>query len=512
MFLKRRNLIAWILLMAAAISWVLGQNVVVRNYPVGVTEATEATVFPPKDDYDIESSESDTEPSTVEWPEETIPVTNLQAYSNSGKAIGFILSFLAVLLIALAIFFLKQKTPFMGPDFAFILIAAANWWLYYWENSDYIYFYGSAEEFRIVVFRIAAVFLILTAVRELWGWLTAKMPFSWCLVHRLSIRFTKPQITLLVFVAWFLLGIGILLLVLNTGLILSAVFAAASAAFGLLCLWKYGSDLNHFKSQLNNYEAGQPITVQKGAFSATEQQLLEVQAQHEEAIKTAVISERFRVELISNVSHDLRTPLTSILGYGELLEKEKLSPEGQEQLTRLNQKAGYMRDIVESLFELTKVSSGASESRKDEIDLIRLLEQTIGLFDDQVTEAGFAVRRHYESDSIIVVTDGARMHQVFANLLTNAIKYALPGTRIHLEVTERAQSIRVRMVNTASYDMDFTPEEIVQRFVRGDKARSTKGSGLGLAIAQTYTESVGGSFHVTIDGDQFSAIVELPKS
>lgn len=104
------------------------------------------------------------------------------------------------------------------------------------------------------------------------------------------------------------------------------------------------------------------------------------------------------------------------------------------------------------------------------------------------------------------------MHQVFANLLTNAIKYALPGTRIHLDVTEDAQSIRVRMVNTASYEMDFTPEEIVQRFARGDKARSTKGSGLGLAIAQTYTESVGGQFRVAIDGDQFSAIVELPKS
>ena len=104
------------------------------------------------------------------------------------------------------------------------------------------------------------------------------------------------------------------------------------------------------------------------------------------------------------------------------------------------------------------------------------------------------------------------MHQVFANLLGNAIKYALTGTRIYLEVQETECSYLIRMMNTASYEMDFKPDEIMQRFARGDKARSTKGSGLGLAIAQTYTESVGGKFYVAVDGDQFSAIVELPKT
>ena len=104
------------------------------------------------------------------------------------------------------------------------------------------------------------------------------------------------------------------------------------------------------------------------------------------------------------------------------------------------------------------------------------------------------------------------MHQVFANLLGNAIKYALAGTRIYLDIKETENRYLVRMMNTASYEMDFKPDEIMQRFARGDKARSTKGSGLGLAIAQTYTESVGGSFRVSVDGDQFSAIVELPKA
>ena len=162
--------------------------------------------------------------------------------------------------------------------------------------------------------------------------------------------------------------------------------------------------------------------------------------------------------------------------------------------------------------KLTKVSSGVVESKKEQIDLVRLMEQTIGLFDDQLVSAGLVVKRSYCADTIPAITDGARMHQVFANLLGNAIKYALAGTRIYLEVRETNSSYLIRMMNTASYEMDFKPDEIMQRFARGDKARSTKGSGLGLAIAQTYTESVGGSFRVSVDGDQFSAIVELPKN
>ena len=156
------------------------------------------------------------------------------------------------------------------------------------------------------------------------------------------------------------------------------VCTVAAGVFGFCCLWRYGVDLNHFKKQLDNYRNGLPITVGTGAFAQTEPQLLEVQVQHEEAIRTAVTSERFKVELISNVSHDLRTPLTAILGYGELLQKEALSPEGKERLLRLNQKAGYMRDLIESLFELTKVSSGAIESKKEKIDLLWIPEPLLG--------------------------------------------------------------------------------------------------------------------------------------
>lgn len=521
MSLKRRNSIALILILLAAVCWTFGQQMLDTRTESSII----ATTNPGMEDKMYPTTVATIQPSE-DWANSTIPMNttsaeseprenDVKANSRSERLLGFILSFTAAAAAGTAIFVFWQKNPICGPDGISFILALFATAYYICQNMEYIPWPATAATLT-VLYRVVSAFAILFGIRELLGWMRGGFSLSWCLVHRAAKRCTTPQMSLLIFVGWIVLSLAgaIYFFAVDAryrAILFCIVGYLAAAVFGFLCLWRYGTDLNHFKKQLDNYQHGKPISVGDGAFSQTEAQLLDVQAQHEEAVRTAVTSERFKVELISNVSHDLRTPLTSILGYSELLQKETMTPEGQEQLRLLNQKAGYMRDLVDSLFELTKVSSGVTESKKERIDLIRLLEQTIGLFDDQLHMAGLVVRRHYASNSIIVVTDGARMHQVFANLLTNAIKYALPGTRIHLEVAETDENYRVRMVNTASYEMDFQPEEIVQRFARGDKARSTKGSGLGLAIAQTYTESVGGSFRVAIDGDQFSAIVELPK-
>ncbi|MGM9588947.1 MAG: sensor histidine kinase [Faecousia sp.] len=524
MSLKRRNGIACCLLLLAAICWTFGYRMVQRvpektgivatSYPPARVSATEATTHPTSIPVTLP-----TEKQTASYmPSETNPADETAEEANGGsKFLGFLLCFAAAASAGIAVVGFWQTAPILGPDGVSILAAIGSTAYDTLQNMDYVLWTSTFITLTTYA-NILTGFTVLFALRELWGWIRARFSLSWCLAHRIAKRLPKPQLSLLVFVGWIILaltGIGYhLIWFARYGSLNEISFwgLIAATVFGFLCLWKYGADLEHFKKQLSSFQRGLPITVGDGAFAQTEAQLLDVQAQHEEAVHTAVTSERFKVDLISNVSHDLRTPLTAILGYSELLQKETLSPEGQEQLCRLHQKAGYMSDLVESLFELTKVSSGVIEAKKEEIDLIRLLEQTTGLFDDQLTNAGLSVRRSYASDSIPVVTDGARMHQVFANLLGNAIKYALTGTRIYLEVQETECSYLIRMMNTASYEMDFKPDEIMQRFARGDKARSTKGSGLGLAIAQTYTESVGGKFHVAVDGDQFSAIVELPKT
>ncbi len=516
MSLKRRDWLAWALLLLAALGWVFG-----RQWPL--YDIVDPSTVPQK------ATEATTSPSTVpavEFSGEGVPTTQttedpaLQpqptepGIREAERRWGFGLCFVAAVLAGIGILALRQRVPVFGSDLLAFLLGLVFWmdhstaWLLRWEDSV-------LDE---IPMQVLLVFASLLALRELWGWVLEKCNPAWCLIFRLAARCQSPQRSLLVF------GLGLTMSAagLALGLVspwlrqLGMVWCLAGFGIGLLlallCLWRYGGDLQHSQQQLENFQQGRPITVGDGAFGGIEAKLLLVRDQQERAVQTAVTSERFKVELISNVSHDLRTPLTSILGYGELLRQEPLSPEGRERLDRLCRKAGYMNELVESLFELTKVSSGVVEAKQTEIDLIRLLEQTIGLFDDQLHSAGLVVRRHYEAPAMAVVTDGARMHQVFANLLANALKYALPGTRIHLEVGTTDRTCRVRMTNIASYEMDFRPEEIVQRFARGDKARTSRGSGLGLAIAQTYTESVGGTFRVAVDGDQFSAIVELPKT
>lgn len=274
---------------------------------------------------------------------------------------------------------------------------------------------------------------------------------------------------------------------------------------------RYVRAVAHMENQIGRLHQGLEPELTKDIYADTEWMLADLKHARDQAIDQAVVSERFKVDLITNVSHDLRTPLTSILGYGELLCGETLSKDGQAWLAQLNGKAGYMRELVDELFELTKISSGAIKAKREDFDLIKLLEQTIGLLEDKLQAQELTVKRHYSAEHIEIQSDGAMLHQVFVNLVGNAIKYSPAHARIHIRVTESESDVTVRMSNVASYEMNFTPEEIVQRFARGDKARSTKGSGLGLAIAQTYTDAVGGTFHIEIDDEQFVAVVEIPK-
>lgn len=416
------------------------------------------------------------------------------------------------ILAVLFIFFMKQEQPMAGPDIEWILL--------------FLSLYGISQPLNAPMLVYTVYLWVLFCVlqvcaRGLWSWLKNGFPIAWSAAHRLGLmavgaseKQSRYMVFQFVFSIFGMAGMALFMTQARIHILLglSGMGCLFAAILSVLCFMWRAEDEDHLAEQIRRLHQGNQVLIRDGAFAEEEEKLIDLNRQRDAAIQKAVASERFKVDLIANVSHDLRTPLTAILGYGELLEEEKLSPKGEKQLEELNRKAGYMRDLVESLFELTKVSSGVEECRKDAIDLIRLLEQTIGLFDDQLSRKGLQIRRHYETDNLTVVTDGARMHQVSANLIGNAIKYTLPGTRIHLEVKENGQVYNIRMINIASYEMDFEPEEILQRFARGDKARTTKGSGLGLAIAQTYTESVGGTFKVEIDGEQFSAIVTLPKN
>lgn len=249
---------------------------------------------------------------------------------------------------------------------------------------------------------------------------------------------------------------------------------------------------------------------EKSVLHDTANKLVNVGNSMKQAIDKGIAGEKLKVELITNVSHDLKTPMTSIVGYGELLEKMELPPEAKEYVTRLNHKSKYLLAMLEDVFDLSKASTGNAVMNMMELDIVKLINQTLGEAADVLEKSGAKLCLRLPDKGIMVNTDGTRMHRVFQNLLDNAVKYSLAGSRIFVTVSREKEEVNVEIMNTSSYEMNFTPERITERFVRGSDSRTGEGSGIGLAIAKTYTESCGGRFEINIKGDLFTALVSLP--
>ena len=226
------------------------------------------------------------------------------------------------------------------------------------------------------------------------------------------------------------------------------------------------------------------------------------------AVAEKTRSERMKVELITNVSHDLKTPLTSIISYVDLLAREESLPEHvNDYIKILAQKSERLKNLIQDLFDLSKASSDNIALNLEKLDLARLIKQTFADMEEQIAASGLAFRMNIPEVPVFIESDGDKLRRVWENLISNALKYSLPGSRVFIALTTSNGEAVVTIKNTANYEMDFGPEDILQRFVRGDESRSTEGSGLGLSIAQSFTEICQGQFDVKIDGDLFK--VEL---
>ena len=221
-------------------------------------------------------------------------------------------------------------------------------------------------------------------------------------------------------------------------------------------------------------------------------------------------SERMKVELITNISHDLKTPLTSIISYVDLLSKEEGLPEHVKDFIKiLATKSERLKILIQDLFDLSKATSGNMELHIERLDLGKLIEQTLGDLNEQISASPLTFRVNIPDEPVFIKSDGKKLYRVFLNLFQNALKYSLAGSRVYVDLVTDSDKAVVIIKNTSNYEMNFSGEEIVERFVRGDKARSSEGSGLGLAIAQSFTQACGGSFDIEIDGDLFKVILSF---
>lgn len=225
------------------------------------------------------------------------------------------------------------------------------------------------------------------------------------------------------------------------------------------------------------------------------------------SVAAKVKAEKMKTELITNVSHDLKTPITSIITYTELLEKtENLPEEARDYIAVISKKSNRLKNLTQDLFDISKAQSGNENITLEKLDTALLINQSLGEHDSEIKKSNiqFCINAPKE---MYITADGRKMSRVIGNLIGNILKYSMEKTRAFITVNEKDGDIVMEFKNISSYPMEFTADEITGRFVRGDEARSTEGNGLGLAIAKSYTELCGGRFDVIIDGDLFKAII-----
>ncbi|HIT32465.1 MAG TPA: HAMP domain-containing histidine kinase [Candidatus Enterenecus stercoripullorum] len=231
------------------------------------------------------------------------------------------------------------------------------------------------------------------------------------------------------------------------------------------------------------------------------------------AVEDRLRSEHFKAELITNVSHDLKTPLTSIINYVDLLKKEHIdNPKAAEYIEVLDRKSQRLKKLTEDLVEASKASTGNLAVTLERLDLGQLLDQAVAEYLDRLEAKELSVVRTLPKHAVWVMADGRHLWRVIDNLLGNCAKYALEGTRVYLNVQEYSDSAAFSIKNISRDELNVPPERLMERFVRGDESRTAEGSGLGLSIAQSLTDLQNGRFEISIDGDLFKATVTLPKA
>lgn len=285
-----------------------------------------------------------------------------------------------------------------------------------------------------------------------------------------------------------------------------------------LFLRKYFRDIQKHYEQLlqatNLLAEGKldaPIGGDMGIFNPVRTELQKIQTGFQKAVKEEVKSERMKTELITNVSHDLKTPLTAIITYVDLLKHETDPVKQKEYLDILERKSLRLKVLIEDLFEISKATSKNVTMNFMDVDIAGLLKQVALECDKKIRDANLEFRWNMPEGKVILLLDSQKTYRIFENLVVNITKYAMPHTRVYIELQDLEKEVVIRMKNISAAELNFDTEEITDRFVRGDASRNTEGSGLGLAIAKSFTELQYGTLKITTDADLFKVEIRFPK-
>ena len=297
---------------------------------------------------------------------------------------------------------------------------------------------------------------------------------------------------------------------------IAALFVYSVVLF--IFLKKYSNDIQRkyrlllsATNQLAEGDLDTPIEGDMGIFNPIEEELKKIQNGFKKAVEEEVKSERMKTELITNVSHDLKTPLTAIITYTDLVKNETDVDKRKEYIQVLERKSLRLKVLIEDLFEISKATSKNITMSFMRVDIVDLLKQ-VGLeYDNKIKETNLDFRWNLPEHKIVLWLDSQKTYRIFENLIVNITKYAMPHTRVYVEMRELENQVYISMKNISATELSFNTEEITDRFVRGDASRNTEGSGLGLAIAKTFTELQHGNLKISTDADLYKAEIIFPK-
>jgi signal transduction histidine kinase len=245
-----------------------------------------------------------------------------------------------------------------------------------------------------------------------------------------------------------------------------------------------------------------------GVFEPLKQELAKVRFGFKKAVEEEMKSQKMKSELITNVSHDLKTPLTAIITYVNLLKEPDLTEEEKNSyIETIDKKSQRLKILIEDLFEISKAASNNVTLNLVEIDLSALIKQVLLELDDKIAGSEVEFRINLPADKVMLTLDSEKTYRIFENLIVNIIKYAMPHSRAYIDVEQQEKDVSVILKNISAEELDFNPDEIMERFVRGDKSRNSEGSGLGLAIVKSFVELQGGIFQIILDGDLFKTVI-----
>lgn len=323
----------------------------------------------------------------------------------------------------------------------------------------------------------------------------------------------KTDTVLLKYVLIQMVIVGVIACFWSFGIVLSVLYSVLLFFYIRKKLKKVQKDYQVLLKEAHQLADGrfdEELTQDVGIFNALGDELKNVRIGFEKAVSEEIKSQNMKTELISNVSHDLKTPLTGIKNYAELLGQDNVS--GQDKQVYLENLQHYidrLNNLIEDLFEVSKVNSGNIELNPVELNVVALIQQAQAETEDLLKQKNLTVILDAPENGIVQALDSDKTYRIFENLFTNIAKYTLPGTRVYVSATAQPEYTEIVFKNISEAQMNFTPEEIVERFVRGDKSRHESGSGIGLAIVKSFTEVQNGTFSIEIDGDLFKAVVRF---